>query len=1213
MITMRRLLGVIVLIGAAISCAHAQTAVGRLGSGLPVGTAVGVGGTPPPPGPITDIMPTNGSLNVSITPALSFASTNATSYFLFLGAVGSSSDLIPLPAGPTYSPTLTNSTSYNWQACATNAAGTTCSSTFSFTTIAAAAGSAPANVTMTFPSNGATGTSVTPTLTCSADSVDSYAIKFGTTNPPTTSHSLGADCSYPTGTLSYSTTYYAQAVAANSSGSTSSSVVSFTTRADPGPASFVSHPRLLLTAAKKTELSTKRVGNTAEWAAMKAYVDAMPAVIGTKTTLSSSLGTGGAGTTFTVTDGSAFPSGSQQLRIDLELLTASRSGNTFTVVSRSDIIYAYSFGVASHANGTEVWANAIIDGYGAYAAPIAALMEHAGQTGYTDKARAAFGQLMVAYGQPALMHDLNRVRAELWEMALSYDWVYSHLTASEIAMYAPILEEGARWHLDNLKWCIGGCITDPLLIQASTIANIGNGQMRAALALSAAVYGDAGNALIDWTDAYSIYNDSFIPALATGPLSGGNEPEGTHYADEVLGQAPMVLALVNSAIGEDSWGRVPGWDLRMAKYQLYSTQPGGRNHYSGAYTTGSISAAGTSLTVADASTFAVGDTLYLTLDGSYSYGGWGTLTVDATTATDVLPSDHVVSVADVGCWLSIPPLGVGDGFGYGYYTIQSIVGGKWRLNQAIAAVGKQTTWWTVPVYGFNSVVMAKASNTLTLRDPAPCGATNGIVGHQANSFAFGDIETYNNFDDFQMGGGDLMGMAVILDQLRTTNATYAGYLKYLMDHALTDDHANLMPKAIFYDGTVTALDFTGASLATIYSTAQSTANSNSTGMIIGMSDWTKTATWVDFLVGGQIGSGFDHATHYLNSYGLKRKGVWLTSNLHGYGATNLHDPPPHLNDQGLGYGSAPYVGWRYHNTIAMNGHGASIFSGIDPFGPAVLSRSDVQTTYFYGRGNAGDPYRYGGNNARIFQRDFFYLKPDLIAFADYVTYAAASVSPTTWFLQFTGNPSLSSQRITATYSTQKIVQDVLLPTSATFTKVSHAAEDYFLQGYRYEVQSGVSASSEYFCSVAQAMDSGDTPLSVTTLTTTNACVVEVAADSTQCPNACVIGFVKGTTPTLPISWTYSAAAPVSYIFGLDASTAVSHHARDQDRDDCRCHRLRRYDREHERQAGGALDASHFRARPRRPAHRGSGTRNDCARRKCRSRIGRQQHHHDDRH
>jgi hypothetical protein len=1127
-----------------------QTATGRLGTGLPTGTATGNGGVLPLPGAITNMMPANGAIDVSITPTLSFASTNATGYFLFLGiAGGSSPDLISLPNGASYSPTLLNDTSYGWQACATNSIGTTCSSVFVFTTIAAAAGSAPANVAITFPLNGATGASITPTASCTADNADTFVIKFGTTNPPTTPHSLGADCSYPTGTLSYSTTYYLQAVATNVSGSTSSSVSSFTTRADPGPAAFCSRPcqRLLLTSSRKTELSTRRTNNTAEWQQLKSYADVyVPDSLATFTTLSASLGTGGVGTTFTVTSGSAFPSASTfQVRIDVELMSVTRSGNTFTVVSRGDILYAHSMGAQTHASGAEVWWHSTtVEGYGLYAGPVTAMMEHIGQSGYTDKARALFGQMMLAYsptcpGSLCERHNLNTVRPAWWAIAITYDWIRGHLSANEISVYAPILEETARWHLDNLKWCLGGCVTDQGVLEASVVANLGLGQLRAALALSAAVYGDASGALVDWTDAYQAYNDYFVPSLATGAFSGGNEPEGTEYMMDVWWMAPTVLHIVNSAIGEDSWGRVPGWESKVAKYMLYSTQPSGRGGGSQTTTVGNGVTTSTTLTVTDASSFAIGDYIYVTTDGHSGRYEFGAMTVDAVTNTDVLPAGHTPISSDVGGWVEIQPLAYGDNFAPGYYTITALASGKWRLNASPAAPGASTTWWQVPTY-YYTVIVDKSGNTLTLRDPLPFTVTNGAIGHKTGAFAYGDTETYNNWDEYEYLAESAMGADAVSDILRTTNPSYASYLKWFNTHDeqfVGANGAGNWPRFMFRDPAVSSVDYTGASLPTIYSTAASAGNSSSTGMLIGLSNWTKTATWVNFLVGGEMGQGFDHATHYMNSYTFKRKGVFLSSNLHGYGATNLHDPPPHLNDQGLGYGSSPFVGWRYHNTIAMNGHGASIFSGFNPTGPAVLSRSDVQTTYFYGRGNAGDLYRYNGNNARIFQRDFFYLKPDLIAFADYVTYAASSTSPTTWFLQFAGNPSLSSQRITSTYAGQKLVQDVLLPTSGVFTKVTHSAEDSFIKGFRYEIQSGVSASTEYFCSVAQGMDSGDTPLSVTSLTTTNACVMEVAAGSTVCPNACVVGFVKGSTPTLPISWTYSAAAPDSYIFGLAPSTA----------------------------------------------------------------------------
>ena len=85
------------------------------------------------------------------------------------------------------------------------------------------------------PANGASGVSLTPSLTWSAASnATSYDVYFGTSSSPgmvgTTTNG-----SYNPGTLNASTTYYWRVVAKNSAGSTSSYTCSFTTPASVSP------------------------------------------------------------------------------------------------------------------------------------------------------------------------------------------------------------------------------------------------------------------------------------------------------------------------------------------------------------------------------------------------------------------------------------------------------------------------------------------------------------------------------------------------------------------------------------------------------------------------------------------------------------------------------------------------------------------------------------------------------------------------------------------------------------------------------------------------------------------------------------------------------------------------------------------------------------------------------------------------------------------
>ena len=92
---------------------------------------------------------------------------------------------------------------------------------------------APGAPVLTAPSNGAAGVSITTSLTWSAASgATSYDVYFGTANPPSVVTNT-ANTSYSPGTLTTSTTYYWKIVAKNSSGSTASSVFSFTTAGNP--------------------------------------------------------------------------------------------------------------------------------------------------------------------------------------------------------------------------------------------------------------------------------------------------------------------------------------------------------------------------------------------------------------------------------------------------------------------------------------------------------------------------------------------------------------------------------------------------------------------------------------------------------------------------------------------------------------------------------------------------------------------------------------------------------------------------------------------------------------------------------------------------------------------------------------------------------------------------------------------------------------------
>jgi hypothetical protein len=115
---------------------------------------------------------------------------------------------------------------YYWQVAAKNSGGSSSSAIWSFTTLVAAP-------VLTAPAAGATGVTLTPTLSWTAAArATSYDVYFGTAaSPPLATNTTGT--SYAPGTLAAGTVYYWRVSARNSSGSNSSATWSFTTQVAP--------------------------------------------------------------------------------------------------------------------------------------------------------------------------------------------------------------------------------------------------------------------------------------------------------------------------------------------------------------------------------------------------------------------------------------------------------------------------------------------------------------------------------------------------------------------------------------------------------------------------------------------------------------------------------------------------------------------------------------------------------------------------------------------------------------------------------------------------------------------------------------------------------------------------------------------------------------------------------------------------------------------
>src|SRR5439155_1382527 len=151
-----------------------------------------------PPGSPVNPNPSSGATSVSTTPTLTWSASGATSYDVKFGASNPPPPVSAGQAAASYSPsTLAFNPTYFWQIVAHNGGGATTGAVWSFTTAVAPPG-APASPS---PATGATGVSVTPTLTWTSSGATSYDVKFGKTNPPPLVSTGQAGASYSPGTL----------------------------------------------------------------------------------------------------------------------------------------------------------------------------------------------------------------------------------------------------------------------------------------------------------------------------------------------------------------------------------------------------------------------------------------------------------------------------------------------------------------------------------------------------------------------------------------------------------------------------------------------------------------------------------------------------------------------------------------------------------------------------------------------------------------------------------------------------------------------------------------------------------------------------------------------------------------------------------------------------------------------------------------------------
>jgi fibronectin type 3 domain-containing protein len=176
-------------------------------------TTVSLASCPRPSAPVA-VFPKNGATGISTDPTLSWApGSNADSYDVYFGTT-SSPPFVGNTTGTSYPWSgLSYGTSYYWKVVAKNGCGSSTSgSLWRFTTKSCPAPGVPSRP---FPASWSTGVPISPTLSWTDMSSDSYEVYFGTSsNPPLVT--ITSSTTYSPSTLSCNTYYYWKIVAKNS-------------------------------------------------------------------------------------------------------------------------------------------------------------------------------------------------------------------------------------------------------------------------------------------------------------------------------------------------------------------------------------------------------------------------------------------------------------------------------------------------------------------------------------------------------------------------------------------------------------------------------------------------------------------------------------------------------------------------------------------------------------------------------------------------------------------------------------------------------------------------------------------------------------------------------------------------------------------------------------------------------------------------------------
>ena len=221
------------------------------------------------------------------------------------------------------------------------------------------------------------------------------------------------------------------------------------------------------------------------------------------------------------------------------------------------------------------------------------------------------------------------------------------------------------------------------------------------------------------------------------------------------------------------------------------------------------------------------------------------------------------------------------------------------------------------------------------------------MGHATKQLTWGDTQDARNYFDQSYIGQDMQdGLHMLLDRTRTTNPTYASYIRWFLDNIYPLPRTKGAVSFMYYDPSVSAVDYTA-----VFATRYSTQHERSTGDM-GRSAWSNDATYCYFL-SAAIRSTTSRATTTATVSAQRRL---LTKETTAYCCEGNYWSKRKGGSYDDNEACRSVRAITTRSSVHEHG-GVTILAG-GALGAAKLQRSDIcaGSDYFCGHGNATEAY-----------------------------------------------------------------------------------------------------------------------------------------------------------------------------------------------------------------------------------------------------------------